>query len=181
MLLFLIVYFTPISSRDRFTFLLCESYGHNLKYVVTRNARACVSNYPQTLMKLTLSSDGKRYIPTQSPISSDRSSNWINRTSSIVQAAYKRKFKSTNERYEGPNEHVIAAARINSKRTSSGQAFCCCTLAQSATRKGSLIRRIYVCKTMIILPIIYLFMMDHNWRTRHWWFLFFYSCKRRLL
>jgi len=147
-LLLLIVYFIPVSSRNRFTFLLCESYGHNLKYVVTRNARTCVSNYPQTLMKLTLSLWQAIY----SDAKSDLVGSFLKLNQShefdCTQAAYKRKFKSiTNERYEGPN--IVAAARINSKRTSSGQAFCCCTLAQSATRKGSLIHRTYVCKTMI--------------------------------
>lgn len=83
----LIIYFSL--SRDYFAFLLRKSYGHNLKYVVTRGTKtrphSCLrmrSNYPQTLMKLTLYHSDKRIFRRRARPCVD--SNSINRTSSIV-------------------------------------------------------------------------------------------------
>lgn len=72
--------------------------------------------------------------------------NSINRTSSIVyiKAVYRVNFRSLTERNKDLNEHIFngnlkSKKEKNCKRTSSGQAFCCCTLVQFTTCKGSLI------------------------------------------
>jgi len=73
-------------------------------------------------------------------------SNSINRTSSIVyiKAVHRLNFRSLTERNKDLNEHIFngnlkSRKEKHCKRTSSGQAFCCCTLVQFTTCKGSLI------------------------------------------